>query len=389
MKRITHSTRRADVNGTGKDGFSEGDATAAIPRTVVTAAFMNSVQEEVSNASPAPQTVRSHVQLRDALYLHRIHDAWLNTTFDDAEPASAEATEFAYGGGYYVGYDGATPRTWDPETATWTTRTAPSGALTVAPHSDSNGVLVYCEDAALFACGGTGGKFATTPDGITWTSRTAAASFTGDWAGLSYSPIRDRLVAIGDDGELQYSDDGGITWTQAIAGSLTASCAGVVWMPEQQQFCALVLTTTDVQRSTSADGITWTAYATESFGSATSSLSIHMAANDSVIAYNVTDPLVGATGQNARISTDGGSTWTEHYDTGTAGYGECYGGLGLICIETLTATLETLDGSVVTKIGAQALTNRLHPTLRSMQVTPAGLFCVERDGNTLRLAGAI
>lgn len=50
MQRIDHSTASADLFGAGKDGYTEGDIGLGIPPTVVTADWLNSIQEEIANA---------------------------------------------------------------------------------------------------------------------------------------------------------------------------------------------------------------------------------------------------------------------------------------------------------------------------------------------------
>ena len=65
---------------------------------------------------------------------------------------------------------------------------------------------------------GTGGEIQTSPDGITWTSRTPAASFSGTWYAVSYDTS--SFIAVGAGGEVQASSDG-ITWYQVAAAFST------------------------------------------------------------------------------------------------------------------------------------------------------------------------
>lgn len=53
MHRIDHSTREEDLFGAGKDGFTEGDPQTAVPATIVTADWANSVQEELARVVEA------------------------------------------------------------------------------------------------------------------------------------------------------------------------------------------------------------------------------------------------------------------------------------------------------------------------------------------------
>lgn len=50
MERNTDPTRAIDPFGTGEDGFTDGDATMGIPRSIVGAAIMNNFQEEIARA---------------------------------------------------------------------------------------------------------------------------------------------------------------------------------------------------------------------------------------------------------------------------------------------------------------------------------------------------
>jgi hypothetical protein len=50
MQRTDHVTRALDLYGTGKDGYQEGDAEQQVPGTVVTAAALNAMQEELARA---------------------------------------------------------------------------------------------------------------------------------------------------------------------------------------------------------------------------------------------------------------------------------------------------------------------------------------------------
>jgi hypothetical protein len=50
MQRITGTTVATDLFGSGKHGFQEGDPVAQVPATVVSAQFLNHVQEELARA---------------------------------------------------------------------------------------------------------------------------------------------------------------------------------------------------------------------------------------------------------------------------------------------------------------------------------------------------
>lgn len=66
MHRIDHPTRLVHANGIGRDGFTPGDPVAQVAPTVVTADWLNAVQEEIANAialSNAPLVKGTNNQL--------------------------------------------------------------------------------------------------------------------------------------------------------------------------------------------------------------------------------------------------------------------------------------------------------------------------------------
>lgn len=69
MRRIQHATRKIDANGAGKDGFYEGSVAQNIPPTVITAQFMNDLQEELVGVVEAAGLVPSsdRTQLAQAI----------------------------------------------------------------------------------------------------------------------------------------------------------------------------------------------------------------------------------------------------------------------------------------------------------------------------------
>jgi len=94
----------------------------------------------------------------------------------------------------------------------------------------------------------------TSPDGITWTTRTIAAV---SWNSAAYSPSLDRIVVVGPSTAAR-SDDGGVTWTTAATTSTGGN--GVMWSESDSQFVLASRTGSSVM--TSPDGITWTERAT-------------------------------------------------------------------------------------------------------------------------------
>lgn len=121
-----------------------------------------------------------------------------------------------------------------PDAVTWTSRTIPAGNY-----------YGLAWDGSVFAAVGYASKAATSPDGITWTSRTIPA---GDYNDVAWSGS--VFAAVGDASKVATSSDG-ITWTARTipAGNYIA----VAWNGS-----VFVAVGTNVA-ATSPDGITWTA----------------------------------------------------------------------------------------------------------------------------------
>ena len=128
-----------------------------------------------------------------------------------------------------------------PDGITWTTRSMPaSGAWNAVAHDGSQFVAI--------ATGTT--DAATSPDGITWTARTTAAA--AGWSSLAYGA--GLFVALtNDSSDASMTSPDGITWT-----SRTMPSAGIYYALTfgNGVFCALKYGTDKAY--TSPDGISWT-----------------------------------------------------------------------------------------------------------------------------------
>lgn len=104
---------------------------------------------------------------------------------------------------------------------------------------------------------GTGGRVMTSPDGITWTSRSAATN--APWYAITWASELDLLVAVAASGAVMTSPDG-IAWTARTAAA-NNRWRSIVWAPEiGDGLLVAVAETGDTSRvMTSPDGITWTA----------------------------------------------------------------------------------------------------------------------------------
>ncbi len=104
---------------------------------------------------------------------------------------------------------------------------------------------------------GTEDRVMTSPDGITWTSRTSAAD--NEWTAICWSPELNLLVAVASSGtgnRVMTSTDG-INWTlrtSAADNNWTAVC----WSPELNLFVAVASSGSGNRIMTSSNGINWT-----------------------------------------------------------------------------------------------------------------------------------
>jgi hypothetical protein len=142
-----------------------------------------------------------------------------------------------------------------PDGITWTSRTAAA---------NNNWISVcWSPDKSLFcavAYSGTGNRVMTSPDGTTWTSRTSTADIT--WYSVCWSPEKGLFCAVGYDtadpyGYVMTSPDG-TTWTSRTA--VDNPWVSVCWSSTLGLFCAVGYKSSlgAGYVMTSPDGITWT-----------------------------------------------------------------------------------------------------------------------------------
>jgi hypothetical protein len=117
---------------------------------------------------------------------------------------------------------------------------------------------------ALSSGGGGTNRVMTSPDGITWTARSAGSATNGDasnWQSVCWSKERSLFVAVADSGgtnRVTTSPDG-ITWTAQWVNTQIA-WRGVCWSKERNLFVMVGGSNTGVSNviRTSPDGVTWT-----------------------------------------------------------------------------------------------------------------------------------
>lgn len=107
----------------------------------------------------------------------------------------------------------------------------------------------------LWVAVGTNGAIQTSPDGETWTKRTAGGGYLGNFFDVAYDTVNDLWCAVGTSGEIQTSPDG-VTWTHR---SSAGAYSGVFYGVEHDQSGLWVICGSSGEIQTSPDGITWTA----------------------------------------------------------------------------------------------------------------------------------
>ncbi len=208
------------------------------------------------------------------------------TTF--APPVSATWIDVVYANGQFVAVatgGTATPVMTSPDGVTWTARTAENNTWTGIAYGNGGYVAV--------ARTGTN-RAMTSPDGITWSPQTAAQN--NAWQDIAYG--NGLFVAVSSNGtnRIMTSPDG-VTWTPRAAPAAnqweTITYGG-------GQFVALSINGTN-NVMTSSDGINWTSHAS---GIANEWRGINYG-NGQYLA-------VSGTGTNRVMTSPNGSTWTPY-----------------------------------------------------------------------------
>lgn len=126
-------------------------------------------------------------------------------------------------------------------------------------------VVIWVPELDLFVAGGgfISNQVSTSPDGVTWTSRTSGNNIFG----LAWSPELSLMVGVApnDTGvatDKIYTSPTGVTWTARTAPNSDIVLHDVAWSSSLGLFCAIgssgVLPATTANTLTSPDGINWT-----------------------------------------------------------------------------------------------------------------------------------
>ncbi|WP_164969656.1 fibronectin type III domain-containing protein, partial [Aquirufa rosea] len=217
-----------------------------------------------------------------------------------------------YGNALFVAVstDGGSNRAMtSPDGITWTTRTLDVGRCVTY----GNGVFVSVGQ----------NKVSTSPDGITWTSQTPASNNV--WQSVAYGNGLFVAVSSTGTGNRVMTSPDGITWTARISPADNA-WYGVTY--GNGLFVAVAITGTGNRVMTSPDGVTWTSRTTP-------------IDNEwrSVIYENGLFVAVSSTGTGNRVMTSpDGITWTARISPAdNAWYGVTYGN-GLFVAVSSTGT---------------------------------------------------
>lgn len=151
-----------------------------------------------------------------------------------------------YGNGLYVAVSGSAGAVMtSPDGITWTLRSAPTNAWQSVTYGAGLFVAV--------ANNGTNNRVMTSPDGITWTSRTTPAD--NFWQGVTFANGLFVAVAGSGTGNRVMTSPNGITWT------IRSSAADNQWSDVTYGnglFVAVAQTGTNNRVMTSPNGTTWT-----------------------------------------------------------------------------------------------------------------------------------
>jgi photosystem II stability/assembly factor-like uncharacterized protein len=184
-----------------------------------------------------------------------------------------------------------------PYSSVWTQRTSSFDTTYIQGVAYGNNMFVVV---------GSGGKLATSTDGITWTQRTSSfdTTYIQD---VAYG--NNMWVAVGNSGKLATSTNG-ITWTQRTSSFSSTDIRGVAYGNNM-----FVVVGSSGKLATSTDGITWT-QRTSSFGTT----------RMWGVAYG--NNMWVAVGESGKLATStNGITWTQRTSSfsSTTIYGVAYG----------------------------------------------------------------
>lgn len=201
---------------------------------------------------------------------------------------SAQVTfDIAYGNGVYtaIGGPSATAIRTSSDCITWTTRDHPFGTNEIRGVVFENGLFVAWSSIS------SGVQIATSPDGVTWTSRMSGVG------GVKKVVFGNGVfVAVGTSTN-NYSSTDGVTWTPRT-NQFTSAPENVVYVPHWTLFVTVGNSSSSTCISTSSDGITWVSR----LSATSASLRFIAYSNNSIVAISV--------GGGPSYYSNNGTTWS-------------------------------------------------------------------------------
>ena len=301
-----------------------------------------------------------------------------------AGTASLNWTGVTYGKGLFVAVaqDGAssTDVMTSPDGVTWTSRTSAGFMTGSTPHlwqgvTYGNGTFVAVSGDSS---GTAAGEVMTSTDGVTWTSRTAAAA--GRYYSVGYG--NGLFVAAPGAGSAIMTSPDGVTWTTRTSAATGNQYLGITY---GNGLFVMTPTTTGIPILTSPDGITWTART-----------STNTARQWTGVAYG-NGVFAMTAGDNSAIQTSGTNDTAavqnnNIYQGGFTAYGTTNLVTTAISVSTSTALVNIGDGSFAgtassflgsatgTELAINA-TSTFGGNLIDLQVGGSSKFKVDASGN--------
>lgn len=247
-----------------------------------------------------------------------------------AGPANAD--KIIYANGLWAAAHLSTVST-SPNAITWTSRTLNFGTTIVRSVAYGNGLWVAAGDS---------GQLRTSTDTITWTTRTSNFGTSAIWDVEFGNGI---FVAVGAGGAIRTSTDG-VTWTTRTSNTTSIVYSvvytGINWIAATDGFGASV-----PRARTSTDAVTWTTrqLLVDSFGG-----------QKVVVRATRNGYLAGITGRRSALSLDHGVTWVndgpfvgEAISFGSAnGLTVVPAGIGSVQVSTNSLTFTTINSGLGT-----------------------------------------
>jgi hypothetical protein len=166
----------------------------------------------------------------------------INFTTQSTPSVSTMIEDITWNGSLAVAVGAGAVLITSPNGTSWTQRTAATG--------DWHGVG-YSPQLGLFVAGGLNGQIATSSNGIDWNTTAVA----GSWRRFAWSPTLNLFIGTRVGSTIAYSSDGG-TWTASSSGS--GNWWDAVWNEEYQRFFVTRISSQTRPVWTSTDGINWT-----------------------------------------------------------------------------------------------------------------------------------